>query len=298
MDIDALRTFLVVRETRGFSAAAEKLFRSQPAISRRIAVLEDEIGAPLFERVTGGVVLSEAGETLLPFARRAVAATEDCAVAMADLKTGRRGAVRLAVVGTLANAALTSALAAFRAEAPDVSLEVRTANSVEVSALVAAGEAGIGLRYRRDPSAELFCEHLMDERLAVVAAPDCPRAGRPVGRFADLAEERWFAFPQTDRPAGDDGRTLHAQFLARGVSDLNWAPIDSLTAQKRLVEAGFGLALMPESAVTEELARGALVRLEVTDLDAATPVYLVTRAKGYLSPASLALAERLRGAWG
>ena len=73
MDSDALQTFVAVHREQGFSRAARVLNRTQPAISRRISLLEHELGAPLFERVSGGIVLSQAGRVLLPYAERAQA---------------------------------------------------------------------------------------------------------------------------------------------------------------------------------------------------------------------------------
>jgi len=70
MDTEALETFVAVHREQGFSRAARVLHRTQPAISRRISLLEHELGAPLFERVTGGIVLSQAGRVLLPYAER------------------------------------------------------------------------------------------------------------------------------------------------------------------------------------------------------------------------------------
>src|SRR5580693_9718627 len=77
MDSDALNTFLAVYRRGGVSNAAKALHRSQPAISRRIALLEQELGVPLFERVEGRAMLSDAGRVLVPYAERAVAATQD-----------------------------------------------------------------------------------------------------------------------------------------------------------------------------------------------------------------------------
>jgi len=74
MDSDALNTFLVVHRRGGISNAAKALHRSQPAISRRIALLEQELGVPLFERVAGKTRLSDAGRVMVPYAERAVAA--------------------------------------------------------------------------------------------------------------------------------------------------------------------------------------------------------------------------------
>jgi len=95
---------MAIHSARGFSSAADILGRSQPAISRRIALLEQELGITLFERATGGVVLSEAGRTLLPHAERVHAALRDAANAMEALRTETAGAVSIVAVGTLAGA--------------------------------------------------------------------------------------------------------------------------------------------------------------------------------------------------
>lgn len=77
MDAEALATFLAVHRQQSFSKAAEVLHRTQPAISRRISLLKEELGAPLFERTTSGIVLSQTGRVLLPYAERALAAVQD-----------------------------------------------------------------------------------------------------------------------------------------------------------------------------------------------------------------------------
>ena len=77
MDIESIRTFLSIAQFGGFTRAAGQLHRSQPAISRRIGLIEQELGAPLLERVRGGVRLTEAGRAFLPFAEAALAAIKD-----------------------------------------------------------------------------------------------------------------------------------------------------------------------------------------------------------------------------
>ena len=110
-----------------------------------------------------------------------------------------------------------------------------------------------------------------------------------------MAEEPWLAFPNPPGAEEASANTLFAQFLTRGVADVRWTAVDSLTAQKRLIEAGFGLALLPQSAFAEERASGALAVIAVADLAAVNPVCLVTRRNGYLSPAAEALCALLRG---
>ncbi len=292
MDSEDLRTFLAVHATGGFSRAAEVLHRTQPAISRRIALLEEELGLPLFERAAGGVVLSQAGRVLLPQAERALAAMQDCAAALATLRSGTAGPLAVAAVGTLAGSDLTATLKRFAADRPDVALTLRTATSDAVSDLVRRGEADVGLRYHRERAGDLDAVALKSERLRVVCAAEHPRAGTRPKTLASLKDEHWLRFP--DAPEMQETNNLFAQFLVRGVARIGWSAVDSLTAQKRLVEAGFGIALLPESAIAEELAAGSLAVIDVADLDAATPVVLVTRRGGYLSPAARALIALLQ----
>jgi DNA-binding transcriptional LysR family regulator len=293
MDSDALATFVAVHETGGFSAAAARLGRTQPAISRRIALLEAEVGAPLFERTPGWVTLSLAGEVLLPHAERALAAAKDAEAAMRALKAEGSGPVSLAVVGTLAGSRLTQVLKAFAAEHPSVELSLQTATSNEVSDLVRRGDSAIGLRYRQGPMTDLKVIPLAAERMVVVCAPEHPLAGGQVARLEALAGETWLAFADAQGPGEPASQSILAQFTARGLGDVRWRPVDSLTAQKRLAEAGFGIVLLAESAVAEELARGTLHLIAVGDLEAVNPVSAVVRREGYLNAAALALLELL-----
>src|SRR5437868_4443905 len=127
MDSEALRTFIAIHRAGGFSVAAEQLLRSQPAISRRMAVLEDEIGAPLFDRIAGGIVLSQAGRALLPHAERVLAALNDAKQALEESRAANAGAVSLALVGTLASTDLTAVLKRFGTRYPKAQLALRTA---------------------------------------------------------------------------------------------------------------------------------------------------------------------------
>ncbi len=293
MDSDALITFVAIHRSGGFSAAAEALHRSQPAISRRIQLLEAELGGPLFERTTAGPRLSLLGETLLPHAERVLAALEDAGAAVRELNAADAGPLSVALVGTLAGASLADLLRAFAAEAPGARLSLRTATSRQVSELVRGGQVAIGVRYFADRSADLQCHAMAPERLVVACAPDHPLAGRRAAALTELAGERWLGFPRRDGGGEVGAETLSAEFRRRGVGELDWSPIDSLTAQKRMVEAGFGVALLPRSGLEEELAAGRLALIEVADLDAANPVFAIVRRGGYLSRAARRLLALL-----
>ncbi len=292
IDTENLRTFLEVYQAGGFTRAGDTLGRSQPAISRRISQLEETLGVPLFERGAGGGRLTTAGEALLGPAEKVLAALADCAACMRDLAAGTSGEVRLAVVGTLANHALTGCLKAFRRTHAGVPLRLQTALSREVSQLVRSGDATIGLRYHEDTSPDLVCTQIATEKLVVIAARDHPAASRRSIRLKDLRDEPWLAFSNAGEH-DDASDNIFAQFLTRGISGLACTSVDSLTAQKRLVESGLGLCLIPESAIGEEVSAGHLAILPVSDLTAENPVMMVTRSSGYVSPAAGKLIDDL-----
>lgn len=293
MEVDELRTFLVIAETGGFSRAGQRLHRSQPAISRRIGLLEQELGAPLFERIRGRVRLTEAGRTFLPHAEAAMAALKDGRDAVRGLASAARGAVSLALVGTLADTQIVDVLRRFARRQKDVRLELRTASSAEVTDLVRRGEATLGLRYFAGNRSDLVERNVGSEAMLVVAAADHPLAGRRVHDPQTLAGERWVGFPPSPGDRDSSGHVLARQLVRAGLDGADLTLIDSLTAQKRLAQAGFGVALVPECSVRDEMRRGVLVALDVPSMRTTIPITVLHRRTGYLSPAAQALLALL-----
>jgi len=294
MDIDAIQTFLAIAELGGFTRAGRRLHRSQPAISRRLGLLEQELGAPLFERLRGRARLTEAGRAFMPHAEAALASVKDGQEAVRGLQAGIGGAVSLALVGTLADTQIVGTLRQFAGRAKGVRLELRTASSREVTDLVRRGEATLGLRYFASERSELVSIEAGSEAMLVVAAPGHRLAGRRVSQARLVAGERWIGFPPTPGER-DSGQTLAQQLIRAGLDGAEVTLIDSLTAQKRLAQAGFGLALVPESSVRDELRQGALVALDIPAMRTRIPITALHRRNGYLSPAANALLQLLTG---
>ncbi len=171
MDIDGIQTFVAIAELGGFTRAGRRLHRTQPAISRRLNILEHELGAPLFERIRGNARLTEAGRAFLPHAEAALAALKDGQEAVRGLQGGLHGVVSLALVGTLADTHIVDVLRRFARRAKNVHLELRTASSTEVTDLVRRGEAMLGLRYFTSDRAELVTLDAGSEAMLVVAEP-------------------------------------------------------------------------------------------------------------------------------
>src|SRR5436190_484816 len=131
MELDQVETFVAIVRRGGFTRAASTLHLSQPAVSRRLELLERELGAPLFERLHSGVVLTEAGRAFLPHAESLLASMRDGVDAVRALQGTARGAITLALVGTLASTTLTERLRRFREAHPQVQVRLRTALSSE-----------------------------------------------------------------------------------------------------------------------------------------------------------------------
>jgi DNA-binding transcriptional LysR family regulator len=297
MELDHVEAFVAIIRRGGFTRASSSLHLSQPAISRRIHLLERELGAPLFERIPSGVILTEAGRAFLPHAEALLASMRDGIEAVGALRGANQGTVTLAIVGTLASTTLSECLRRFREAHPAIDLRLRTALSAEVSALVRRGDATLGLRYDNDPHPDLLSSTVHDEPMVPVCSPRhrLARARRVDPRA--LAGERWIAFPPRPEAAREPySSALHQRLAACGLGASELVPIDSLTAQKRMVEAGFGLALLPESSIDEEVRAGTLRVLRVPAMRVTVPVVLIRRRHGFQSGATQALTAML-AAW-
>ena len=197
MNLHELQTFVSIAQLGGLTRAAGQLHRSQPAITRRIKLLEDQLGVPLLERGRGGTMLTEAGRTFLPYAEAVLAALKDGAQAVQALQGEDHGVVSLAIVGTLAGTTIVEQLRRFSARHRNARLELRTANSFEVSDMVRRGEVSLGLRYFGDPSAELISQKISEERIVVVCSAQHKWGGKRLRDPRRLRTDQWLALPMT-----------------------------------------------------------------------------------------------------
>ncbi len=294
MELDHVEAFLAITRSGGFARGSAALHLSQPAASRRIKLLEAELGAPLFDRLGRGVTLTEAGRAFLPHAQAMLASMRDGIDAVGAVRTPGHGTVTLALVGTLASSGLTARLSRLCQQYPRLDLRLRTALSAEVSALVLRGDAAVGLRYDSDPDPGLVSVVIHQERLVAVCPPGHPLAAGRADLGAALAGQRWLAFPTGPGGPGDPYVAALWQLLAaHGLGGAEILPIDSLTAQKRMAEAGFGLAILPESSLDEELRSGTLHAIDAPALTATIPVTMIRRRNAFETGAASALSAAL-----
>jgi DNA-binding transcriptional LysR family regulator len=290
MNLHDLETFVSIARLGGVTRAAGELHRSQPAITRRIKLLESQLRAPLFERGRSRATLTEAGRAFLPYAESVLASLKDGTQAVHALQGGDHGAVSLAMVGTLAGTTIVQQLQRFSAKHTNARLELRTANSFEVSDMVRRGEVSLGLRYFGDPSPEVVSRQVAEERIVLVCSAQHRCGGKRLRQPGQLRDEQWFSLPMT-RHRDSFAHLVARQLASAGLDDVAVMTIDSMTAQKRLIEAGIGIALLPESSIQEELRLGTLRTIDVSQLQTTVPIHVLHRKSGYLTGASHTLLD-------
>ncbi|MEU9040814.1 MULTISPECIES: LysR substrate-binding domain-containing protein [unclassified Kitasatospora] len=196
MQLQQLRYFLAVAETRHFTRAADAAHVAQPSLSQQIRALERELGAELFHRTRGNIALTDAGDALLPLARRILADTESARLAVQETVQLRRGRVRLGAPPSLCTSLVPDVLRVFRDRHPGVALVVREGGSRDLVRSLAAGELDLALIITPTSGEEtpaLAVTELLHEELVLVSAEPRPRRkvrvtelrGRPLVMFRE-----------------------------------------------------------------------------------------------------------------
>ncbi len=168
MELRQLHYFLAIAEERHFTRAATRLFVSQPNLSQQIRQLEDELGAPLFDRSGRQVLLTAAGELFARHAQRVVRELEDAQRAIIELEGLQRGALALGVVQTVNSYLLPDVVTTFAASYPGIALRIEERAAGEVERAVGAGALQLGIGFLPASSADVEGEALFDEELMLI----------------------------------------------------------------------------------------------------------------------------------
>jgi DNA-binding transcriptional LysR family regulator len=252
--------FLEVARFGSVSRAAEALYVTQPTLTARLHALERELGERLFVRGRQGMRLTDAGRAFLPYAERAVRALRDGRRAIDEVGTATAGQLVLAAAPAVSTYILPAVLESFVATHPRVEVVVRTGHSEDVLQMVLRDEVQLGVgRALQHPEIEL--EPFHEEELVLVVAPDHPFSREGSVGIADVGTEQLILFDRTSSYY----EITQAAFLAAGVALRGMMELDNIEAAKKMVERGLGVALLPRTAITREVAAGALCRVELSD---------------------------------
>jgi DNA-binding transcriptional LysR family regulator len=252
--------FLEVARRGNVSRAAEAMFLTQPTLTARLHALEKELGEPLFSRTRRGMRLTDAGRAFLPYAERAIRAVRDGRQALADARSVSAGRLVLGAAPAVSTYVLPALLQRFAASYPRVEVAVRTGHSEDVLQMLLREEVQLALvralRHREIESIALY-----DEELVLVVPPGHPFADRsPIG-IADLASERLILFDRTSSYY----ELTQTFFLSLGVTPREVMELDNIEAAKKMVERRLGIALLPRTAVSGEIAAKTLSQVGVLD---------------------------------
>ncbi|MCA1770476.1 MAG: LysR family transcriptional regulator [Halomonas sp.] len=250
MDTQSLQAFLAVAESGSFSRAAEQLHLTQPAVSKRIAVLENQIDARLFDRIGRGISLTEAGRLLLPRARQILVMVDDSRRALGNLEGSVGGSLTLATSHHIGLHRLPPLLKAYTRAHPEVRLDLHFLDSEEAYQGVLDGSLEIAVvTLAPHPDPHLEVEPLWVDRLGFVCAHDHPLASR--GRL-DLHELCEFD-AVLPGPLTFTRGLIEARFAAAGLRLPVALSTNYLETLKMMTAIGLGWSLLPERLVAGEL---------------------------------------------
>jgi DNA-binding transcriptional LysR family regulator len=286
MEISQLEVFLAVAREGGFSRAAEKLYRTQSAVSQAIRKLESELGEPLFDRSTRDGLLTDAGRVLQEYAERLLNLRENAREALGELRELQKGKL---VVGANEFTALylLRVLAEYRRLHPAIRVVVQRSLGSQIPDDVRRHKYEFGVLTYDPQDPELASIVVYSDELIFVVPPQHPLAGESSISIRQLGAESFVAHIVSSpyREKVIQAFEKHKTPLHMGVE------LPTLQAIKRFVAMGNGVAFLPEISVEDELSRGELVRISVQELRVHRKLRLIYRKSAALSHAGRAFLK-------
>ena len=289
MELSQLEVFLAVAHEGRFSRAAEKLFRTQSAVSQTIHKLEQELGEPLFDRSSREGVLTDAGRVLKEYAEQLLNLRNNAREALVELREMHKGKLEIAA-NEFTALYLLPVLAEFRRLHPMIKITVQRSLGSHIPDDLLRHTVEIGVLSYDPQDAQLRSVVVYLDELVLVVPPRHPLAKSQQVSIRQLGTESFVA-----HIVSSPYREKVIQAFKRHKTPLHMdIELPTLQAIKRFVAMGNGVALVPEISVENELARGELVRIFVRELHLQRKLRLVYRKKASLSHAArafLAVAE-------
>lgn len=272
MDRTALETFLAVAETGSFSATAERMGLTQPAVSKRVQALEQQVGHRLFDRVGRRSHLTEAGRVLLPAARRILRGMREAQDRLAGLSGTVAGVLRLASSHHVGLHRLPAVLRRFGTAHPDVELDLSFLDSEQGYERVRTGAVDLAVVTLAPRTlAPLRARPVWQDPLVYCAAADHPLAAPTAAPLELGTLARWPAL--LPGPGTYTGRLVLERFARRGLEVRTAMSTNYLETIRRMVSIGLGWSVLPEGMLDE-----GIVRLPLRSRDEAG----LTRTLGYV----------------
>ncbi len=283
MDITNLQTFVTVAETGSFSNASAQLFLTQPAISKRIAALEEELGTHLFDRIGRRVSLTEAGQALLPRARSILLEVEDSRRAISNLSGHIGGKLSIGTSHHIGLHRLPPVLRQFNKDYPEVELDIHFMDSEEACRAVEHGDLEIGIvTLPLTPSPLLHTQEIWPDPLSIVVGKSHPLAKQKQVTL-EILSQHTAILPAT----GTYTREVLERAIAHTNSQLKVGlATNYLETIKMMVSVGLGWSVLPDSMLDKGINR-----IPLKDIQLHRTLGIVWHAGRTLSNAALAMID-------
>lgn len=281
MEIVNLQTFVAVAETGSFSRASAQLFLTQPAISKRIAALEEELGSQLFDRIGRRVTLTEAGQALLPHARRILLEVEDSRRIITNLSGQIGGKLSIGTSHHIGLHRLPPVLRQFNQNYPDVELDIHFMDSEEACRAVEHGDLELGIvTLPLTPPNVLRTRAVWPDPLSIVVGQSHPLAGQKQVSLETLSRHTAI-LPAT----GTYTREVLERAIEPSRSQLKVGlATNYLETIKMMVSVGLGWSVLPDSMLNKEI-----IKLELKAIRLHRTLGIVWHAGHTLSNAAVAM---------
>jgi DNA-binding transcriptional LysR family regulator len=256
--LNQLSSFLAVAREGSVSAAAEKLYVTQPSISAAVSALSKELGVELTERVGRGVGLTAAGTAFRPYAADVLGLIDQGRKAAREAADVSMRSLRIVAVATAAEFVVPSLLRSFTTSHPEINLTLEVANRDSVFDRVLEHEVDVAIAGRPPDDERIAGQAFLPNQLALITAPDDPLATERPVRPDELGRRVWLM-----RESGSGTRQLVAGFLADHDLRPQTLTLGSNGAIREAVRLGLGLSLASRVAVEQELKAGMLAEIKV-----------------------------------
>jgi len=286
MDFDQLETFIEVARLSSFSRAAEKRFRTQPAISSQIRSLEEDVGARLLDRSGGKVSLTASGKLFLKFAEETLDARKAAMTAIAETERVPRGEIVVGANEGTCLHILPEVFAHFKKQYPDVAVNIRRADYSKVLESVIDNSVDFGVVSLPVTDNRLTAVLIHRDDLVLIVTPRHPLAKLKSASAVDIAQ-----YPLVMPKVGHTRDALDQLFHERKLKPRYAMELDSSELLKRFVAADVGVGFISRSNVQEDLKANVLAAVPLADVQIRRDLALVFRKDKALSRAALAFID-------
>ena len=261
LDLKQLRTFLAIVETGNVTRAAELLHIVQPAVSRQLRLLEEDVGTALFDRTRRGMQLTSAGKTLVDYARRALNELDRARAELNPSSVGVGGIVTIGLLPSTSDLLASPLLTRVANKYPGIRIRIAVGYAGTLQAWLENGEVDVALLYEPNNAEAILIQPLLEESMCVVGLPE---DGLSLSKTVSLHD---LSCSPMILPSASHGIRMLVEHscMQLGLQLTVVAETNAMSVQKSLVLGGHGLTILPLIAVASEVSNGLLSAARLAD---------------------------------